>query len=496
MIKRADIFIASLGLEAYRVGGSVRAELLGVPAKDADYMIRGVPLFDLGRALRAARPGAAVKPLTLRDGRQAGWRVTDKGIGSLEIMLPRTEVGRPARKGENAHRAFDITVDHRVPLAEDAKRRDFTFNALYKSVRGLDGGTMARPLGTDVLDPTGRGLYDLQHKLIQTTHNSSFRDDPLRTLRALRFVATLGFDVTMETKFQMDWAADAVTGLSAKGYASGTVLDELSRMLMGDDCVKALRLARDTGVLASILPELMPMLGFKQGSRYHDLTTDEHTFVALETAVKVDAPLRVRWALLFHDSGKPAVAWVGNDGRNHYYARQLPNNDMIDPYSGALNLDHEEQSEYIWRQATDRLSVPKELREDVAKLVRHHMVPLGKRNPGAWIRRQRVILGDDLLRDLLLHRACDLAGKGSSVRNLDAIGNIAQMQQLLDDARIAGVPAKTGDLEINGNDAMTLGHVGRNIGNALREVLDEVVVDPTEQKMSREWQLGRLAVIG
>jgi tRNA nucleotidyltransferase (CCA-adding enzyme) len=77
-------------------------------------------------------------------------------------------------------------------------------------------------------------------------------------------------------------------------------------------------------VLAVVLPELAPMLGFEQGSRYHDLNTDEHTFKALETAAHVDAPLRVRWALLFHDAGKPDSAWVGKDGRKHYYARNAP----------------------------------------------------------------------------------------------------------------------------------------------------------------------------
>lgn len=463
-LELTDSFIASLGVEAYRVGGSVRDELLGRAVKDADYMVRGVPMRDLGTLLKEKSP-KKVTPLILRDGRQAGWRA-----GNIEVVLPRTERPRMPRKGENVHRAFEIVVDPALTLAEDAVRRDFTFNALYK------------PVADDtVSDPTGRGLHDLQHKLVNTTHPDSFRDDPLRTLRALRFVSVLGYDLSTLAREQMIEHAAAVTGLSANGYASGTVLDELSKILMGPDAVKALRLARDTGVLAAILPELTPMVGFDQGSRYHDLTTDEHTFKAMETAVHVDAPLRVRWALLFHDSGKPASCWTGPDGRQHYYNhKDVP-----------LSEDHEVVGEDIWRTAAARLATPKDLREDVATLVLNHMVPANAKNLNIRARRMRVKFGDEMARDLILHRMCDTTGKGKGV-SITVLQNLAQMESARRDAASGGVPAKPGELAITGHDCIEAGLDGCNIGLALRDILDEVVCDPTEKKMSREWQLGRL----
>lgn len=480
--KRTDTFMARLGAETYRVGGSVRDELLGSAPKDNDYMVRGVGLFDLGRLLRTALdeggyPKPAVKPLVLRDGRQCGWRVSARGLGSIEIVLPRTEASRPPRAGENVHRAFDIVVDPAVTLDQDSKRRDFTFNALYMRIEDIAGVAVER----SVMDPTGRGLYDLEHKLISTTHETSFRDDPLRTLRALRFVAKMGYDLTAETQRQMVEHASAVTGLSAKGYASGTVIDELSKMLMGPDAVKALRLARDTGVLAAILPELAPMFGFDQGSRYHDLTTDEHTFKALETAVHVDAPLRVRWALLFHDSGKPESAWVGDDGRKHYYARK----------DGSTE-DHEIVSERIWRAAAERLGMDRALREDVAKLVRNHMVPIKVRNPGTRVRRMRVQFGDAMLRDLFLHRMCDISGKGAS--STAALRAVAELEGVRQAAQDSGVPASVKELAVSGFDAIGAGLEGRAIGVALGGILDEVVCQPDEMRMSRDWQLTRLGV--
>lgn len=497
-IERADNFIASLGLESYRVGGSVRDELLGRPVKDADYMIRGVSLAalksDLNQAGKAARIDRfAVSPLVLRDGRQAGWRVSGRGLGVLEIVLPRTDVPREPKPGENRHRAFEIVVDPNVTLIEDARRRDFTFNALYRivandrsSLVAVEGGQIVE----NVLDPLGTGLYDLSHKLVRTTTSTSFRDDPLRTLRALRFVSVLGYDLATVTREQMSQYARFVTGLSANGYASGTVIDEMSKLLMGPDVAKALRLARDTGVLGSLFPELAPMIGFDQGSRYHDLTTDEHTFAALETAAHVDAPLRVRWSLLFHDSGKPATAWRGKDGRLHYYKTTADKWWDLVP---ECDEDHEVVGERIWRAAADRLGAPAKLRDDVALLIREHMVPTQGKFKASKVRRGRVKFGDEMLRDLYLHRACDVSGKGKVDR--EVMQRIWKMEGARQDAQSEGVPASVRDLAINGNDVMDLGGTGRQIGETLRSVLDEVVVSPSDLKRSREWQLDRASDI-
>jgi tRNA nucleotidyltransferase (CCA-adding enzyme) len=495
-IKRIDNFIAPVaergGFRLARVGGSVRDEILGRRVKDADYVAFGIDLMDLHDSLvgwALGEGGVSISPLKLRDGRQAGWRVFKKGYGLIEIALPRKEVSTGP-----GHRDFKIVLDPSLDPAEDAIRRDFTFNALYKWVVGGPRTSVAYGTGhaygilTNVEDPTGRGLYDLQHKLVSTTYPDSFRDDPLRTLRALRFVSVLGYDLSTAAHNEMCEHASSVGGMNYKDNTSGTVLEEMSKLLMGDDVAKALRLMRDTGVMAHLFPELAPMLGFEQGSRYHDLTTDEHTFAALEAAVKAEASLRVRWALLFHDAGKPDVAWVGDDGRMHYYARGI-SEDHIDPVTGRLDLDHEEQGEWLWRRFCERANVPKDLREDVATLIRHHMVPLQPRNAGVKVRRMRVMFGDELLTDLLVHRACDCAGKQrSSKPQLQQVMALVNRQM---EARDAGVPVSRGDLAITGRDIMELGVSGRDIGVIQAKILDEVVCQPTERRMSREWQMAR-----
>jgi tRNA nucleotidyltransferase/poly(A) polymerase len=497
-VERIDTFMASTGLETYRVGGSVRDDLLGRKVKDCDYMIRCAPLREIRGRLHEAGKDVekfSVAPLVLRDGRQAGWRVSGRGLGLVEIVLPRTEVSTGP-----GHRDFQIVLDPNLSLEEDAKRRDFTFNALY--VRVDDGDLLccrecdyggAYP----VIDPTGRGQYDLKHRLVNVTHADSFRDDPLRTLRALRFVSTLDYELGPETRWLMEQHADAVTGLTQAG-TSGTVLDELGKLLMGQCPAKALRLARDTGVLAVALPELGPMLGFDQGSRYHDMTTDEHTFTALETAAHVNAPLRVRMALLFHDAGKPESAWIGKDGRKHYYAqdgsKRAGGNDGWD-FSAATE-DHEVVGARIWDEAAERLGADRKLRADVRTLILSHMVPCEKADE-VKARRARVRLGDELLRDLYLMRSCDLSGKGN--KNAKFLLNVGKLEAARAAAEAAGVPRSPKDLQINGvdvHDALPRGAEGRRIGEVLRGVLDEVVCDPSEQKLTRDWQLAAAARLG
>jgi hypothetical protein len=137
------------------------------------------------------------------------------------------------------------------------------------------------------------------------------------------------------------------------------------------------------------------MIGFDQGSRYHDLTTDEHTFTALDVAAAVDAPLRVRMALLFHDSGKPQTAWVDAAGRKHYYAQKNPHPSVVTG-NWHKNLDHEEWGEVLWMQAAKRLGVDRRLRADVAHLIRHHMVSSGDKVKVAKVHRARILHGDEM----------------------------------------------------------------------------------------------------
>ena len=195
-------------------------------------------------------------------------------------------------------------------------------------------------------------------------------------------------------------SVELVSGERIGGGLAADGMGELSKLLLGAEPAKALRLARDTGVLVHLLPEFEPAIGFEQESRWHALTVDEHTFEVVQAAADAGFPLRVRLAALFHDLGKPHVAWRGTDGRLHYYAKR-----------GYSDRSHEQISARLAEQALDRLRYPTELRKRVVRIVRSHMIDPGKADP---LRARRLLAryGEGLLFDLLDHKEADLRGKG------------------------------------------------------------------------------------
>lgn len=472
-----DNFIRSTGLEAYRVGGSVRDEILGRKPKDADYVVRNSDLGDLTTAV--VRAGGQPSKLKLRDGRQIGVRANVRGLGLIEIALPRKEVARERREGESEHGAFDILVDPTLSLDEDAERRDFRMNAIYRAV---SDGSLIDPLD---------GVQDIDGRIIATAHPHSFRDDPLRILRALRFVAQGYGRLGVGTQAQMEQYAYRATGAAEKAV-SGTSVTELNKLLMGDKAATALRLMRDTGVMIEFLPELKPMIGFEQQSRFHNKTADEHTFDAIDAAVRFHASLRVRLGLLFHDAVKGLVAWMGHDGRLHYYAPdwkdwpslwEIPYN--TDKFlSDEVPRSHEDAGAENADAALMRLPYPKDIRKDVVKLVKNHMVPLNGRTKPSKVRRWRAELGDELLADLFKHRLADVMSKTDEV-DAEAVAAIARLEAIRQGAERDKVPTSPKGLFINGQDLIALGFEGREIGVALDLLLKKVLAQPSLN--NNEW---------
>lgn len=457
--------------EVYRVGGSVRDEELGRRAKDSDYMVRGAGFESIAHELQSH--GAKISPLRLRDdGKQIGWRAKVRDIGVLEVVLPRTEIST----GPSRH-DFDIRLDPQLELVEDAQRRDFTINALYRNVKT-----------GEIVDPLCVGLQHLAAHKLHTVHAHTFAEDPLRILRGLRFVSMLGFTFTKETQRQMRKHAEAVTGLTQKGV-SGTALEELSKLLMGASPGIALQNMAETGVMAHFLPELQPMVDFDQRSRYHDHTTSDHVFAAVQHAANMHshAPLRVRMALLFHDSGKPTMAWTDEVGLQHYYA--LTPKRAIELGAGVNSLEaHEAWSARHASDALHRLNAPKQLRKDVITLIERHMLPVWDDIKPFKVRKWRSELGDNMLRDLITHRTCDILAKGDipPQEQLDALAWVANEQQRAIDMH---VPVSVNDLPISGRDIVELGARGPQIGEVQRKLLHDVIAQP--KLNNRDWVLSR-----
>jgi tRNA nucleotidyltransferase (CCA-adding enzyme) len=463
-VKAVEDYVRSLGLDAYLVGGAVRDELLGLQSKDADFLVAGVDLETLRQALESH---GRVEDLVVA-GKSVGLRLFPRDRDIREHVRAGIEFAPPRRErstGPGRH-DFEIVIDPSARVEDDLARRDFTINAI---ARHLEHGELVDPFG---------GQDDLARRVLRTVSPVSFAEDPLRLVRGLRFVSQLGLTPDEETIRQMREESHSVALVSGERIGGGLAADgmgELSRLLLGQQPRRALELARETGVLVELLPEFARAVGFDQESRYHDLDVDEHIFAVVQATADAGDPLRVRLAALFHDVGKPHVAWRGTDRRLHFYGRHG-------------RRDHAEVSAQLAGEALRRLRYPNELREAVVKIVRFHMLDIGRADA---LRARRLLRrhGDRLAIDLLAHKEADLIGKGEDgPRDEDELERLRRFRRVVESER--GSPHRLADLAVDGTDLIELGYrPGPVLGQTLAELLDEVVDDPSLNR--RETLLAR-----
>jgi tRNA nucleotidyltransferase (CCA-adding enzyme) len=448
----------------------VRDALLGRDSKDADFLVLATDIAGLRAALeahgRTEELVVAERPVGVRfyPRDRSARRLSRAGI---EIAPPRREVST----GPGRH-DFAIVVDPTASVEDDLYRRDFTINAM---ARRLDDGQLVDPYG---------GRRDLEAGILRTVSPKSFAEDPLRIIRGLRFVSQLDLDPAPETLEQMRGEATGIRLVSGERIGGGIAADgmgELSKLLLGAHPAKALAIARDTGVLVQLLPELEAAIGFEQESRHHSMTVDEHTFAVVQAAADGNRSLAVRLAALFHDTGKPQVAWRGTDDRLHYYAKP-----------GYSAKSHEQVGASLAEAALNRLRYPSELSRRVVRIVRSHMIDTSRAEP---LRARRLLAryGDSLLWDLLDHKEADLRGKGDRPDDND-LAKLARLRKMVIEQRRQ--PHRIRDLAVNGNDLIAAGYrPGPAIGHALRKLLDEVVRSPDlntkEQLLKRAKELPR-----
>jgi tRNA nucleotidyltransferase (CCA-adding enzyme) len=424
MRQEVEEYVRSLGLDAYLVGGAVRDELLGLESKDADFLVPGVDTEQLREALA---PHGRVEDLVVA-GRHVGVRLVpaDRRIRELtragiEFAPPRAE----RSTGPGRH-DFEIVADPSLSVDDDMRRRDFTVNAM---ARRLETGELVDPLG---------GRADLEARVLRTVSPRSFREDPLRLIRALRFVSQLGFEPDETLLAQMREEADGVEFVSGERIGGGLAADgmgELSKLLLGREPARALRIARDTGVLSQLIPEF---------GRLDERASGHIVAVVQETADAGD-DLAVRLAALFHDVGKP-----------------------VDPDP----LGHARAGAEIAHKTLLRLRYPTRLARRVVALVREHPFRAedSPREPRD-VRRFLARHGDETAFDLVAIRLADLRAK-----DRDA-GVVEELRASLE--REQASPHRLADLAIGGDDLIELGfQAGPALGGALEQLLAVVVDEP------------------
>lgn len=272
-------------------------------------------------------------------------------------------------------------------LEDDLARRDFTVNAMA-----------ADATSGELVDPFG-GQADLHLAVIRAVGDPDerFHEDPLRLLRAARFVAQLGFRFDPPTEAAMARNAGSLGRISQE-----RILAELTRLLVGPYADHGLGALAETGLLAVALPELVPLsrMGGEPDPRLHR----EKDLWAHTRQVVVQAPARpaVRWAALLHDAAKPHTRGIDVGGEVHFFG-------------------HEAAGAALARKLLRRLKADRATEATVARLVDLHGRP--ESYEPDWtdsaVRRLALDAGDDLP-DLLDLAAADVTSGREEKRQLAA----------------------------------------------------------------------------
>lgn len=423
------------GYEAYIVGGCVRDALSGKAPHDYDVATSALP-EETKRAV-------------------GGLKVIETGIkhGTVTVMSE----GRPVEvttyriDGDYRDGRHPESVSFTRSLAEDLARRDFAINGMAYGRGGL-------------VDIFG-GRDDLNRGIIRCigAPEERFAEDALRIMRALRFSAVLGFEIEENTARR---AAES-RGLLRKVSAE-RIFAELKQLICGKDAERVLLQFPD--ILAEIIPELAPEIGFEQHSRYHDSTLYEHSARAVgavraalaEAGAEPDeqSETALGLAMLLHDCGKTRCQSRGADGEGHYYGHAGISAEIAD---GVLR----------------RLKCSNAERERICGIIKYHDLPIEL--SGRFLRRQLAKRGG-LFRDILIAHIADDMAKREFCR--DRIPKYREALKRIGEIMSEKPCLTVGELAVNGGDLKAIIPPSPEMGRVLNELLAEVIDGRLENEKS------------
>ena len=419
MPKNVDIAInllQSAGFEAYAVGGCVRDSLLGKTPNDWDITTSAKP-EDMKSVF-------------------ADFHCIDTGIkhGTVTVVIDGEplEITTFRLDGEYEDNRHPKSVTFTSDLGADLGRRDFTVNAMaYSKMTGT----------VDLFD----GQNDLKNKIIRCVGDPDrrFNEDALRILRALRFASALDFEIEEKTAQSLLKNRALLGNISEERIAK-----ELLKLVCGKG---AKRILTDFApVLFEILPELQPMYKNSHDNLHHCYDIYEHTLIAVES---IDPEPTLRFAMLLHDCGKPAVKKFDENGVAHFYG-------------------HQRISAEISAQILARLKVSNKFRDEILFLVSNHDRWELYENTEKMPRYLSKFGLDGVLKLLKVMRADVLAQSPEYRYRLD---QIADAEEIAKDLAAQKPCLSLRELQINGRTLMDIGiPQGRKLGAVLAQLLDEV----------------------
>ena len=421
--------VRDAGGRALIVGGWVRDRLLGLP-EPADSNV-DLEVFGL--------PGDRLRALLESFGRveAVGESFQVYKIGHIDVSLPRRD-----SKAGRGHRGFVVTGDPDMSIAEAARRRDFTVNAISRD-----------PLTGEDFDPFD-GRRDLERRLLRVVDPLTFGDDSLRVLRGVQLAARFGLTIEAST-------AALCRRIALDDLPPERVWGEFEKLLFAPKPSIGFAVAMDLGVIAKLFPELQALAGCPQEPEWHpEGDVWVHNLQVIDRArTRIDdlprpRQLAVMLGAVCHDLGKPATTKF-IDGR-------------------IRSLDHEEQGVAPAGAFLDRLNVNAfdgyDVRKQVLGITAQHL------KPGSWF-KVRDEVGDGAFRRLahkvdleLLARVAKSDCEGRRPGRFDCTA----MDWFLERARTLGVQHRPPEPILLGRHLLALGlRPGPRIGEILKAIYEQ-----------------------
>ena len=395
--------------KGYIVGGAIRDILLGLKPKDVDFATN-LSYETLKTLFSEYTP-----------------KETGKSFGVLRIRINNIdyEIAKFRKDIYGKEKKVSFVDD----IKNDLARRDFTINAMaYNETEGI----------IDLYN----GQKDIENKVINFVGNAEERiiEDPLRVLRAFRFMSRLNFSLSENTIEAIKKQKDLL-----KNIPEERITMEFSKLLLGENIKNTLTLMKDTGVLEIIIPEFKATYDFNQCNPHHNLDLFNHI---INVVSKVPADLELRYSALLHDIAKPVVQTFDEKGIAHYKTHEIVGADMA-------------------RNILTRLKLPVKLIDTVTEIIKKHMI-LYRDVTDKKFNKLLSEMGYNNLWRLIEHSIAD-----NSSKNNEVVSTENDFHERLKRAVEKQMQVTVNDLAINGKDLIELGFTGTEIGQIKKELLDK-----------------------
>lgn len=414
------------GFSAYAVGGAVRDSLLGKTPYDFDITTSAEP-DDVKKLFEK----------TINTGIKHGTVTVLVENEPIEVTTFRSD-----GKYLNNRKPESVTLVK--DIKEDLARRDFTINALcYNEKEGL-------------VDLFG-GKEDLKNKVIRTVGNpvKRFTEDSLRILRAIRFSAQLGFSIEENTKKAIKECAHLVKNLSCE-----RIISELDKIIMSDS-PEHIKMMYDFGLLDYIMPEMSLCFKQKQNIRWHLYDVGTHSVNVIKNCPK---NLCLLYAALMHDWGKPHTLGKNESGEDTF-------------------RNHAKKSFELAEKFCEKYKFSNERKDKVLRLVKYHDIEILPEKK--YVKRAINKVGDDIFTDLISLKRADCLSQNLDL-TADRLPYLDSLLSIYQDIKNNSEVFSLKHLAINGNDLISLGFKGKEIGNILNFLLEQVMDNPelnTKEKL-------------